>query len=135
MRSRWVGLAGAVALLAAQAWAENDPPGTAVAHVGVIDAIPMGPSLEERLAEIRRRIQEALSYPSAARRRGVTGTARVQFQVGDDGRAEAVELVRSSGSPLLDRAARQSVVDAGVLPRVYGRLEVPVRFDLHHRWR
>ena len=101
-----------------------------VAAVQLLDALPGAPSVEERLAEIRRRIQAALVYPTAARRRGLEGVARVQFQIGVEGRADAISVVRSSGHPLLDRAARESVVAAGVLPRVYGRLQVPVQFAL-----
>ena len=101
-----------------------------VAGVELVDGLPRTPSVEERLAEIRRRIQAALVYPSAARRRGLEGVARVQFQIGVEGRADAISVVRSSGHPLLDRAARESVVAAGVLPRVYGRLQVPVQFAL-----
>jgi TonB family protein len=108
-----------------------------VAAIEIVDAFPSAPSVEARLAEIRRRIQSALRYPPSARRRGLEGMARLQFEIGADGRADRIELVRSSGHPLLDRAARESVVAAGVLPRVYGRLQVPVHFglgsdDLHH---
>jgi len=44
-----------------------------------IDAFPRGPSVEERLAEIRRRIQDAVEYPPLARRRRLEGVARVAF--------------------------------------------------------
>ncbi len=101
-----------------------------VAAVELVDALPNAPSVEERLAEIRRRIQSALVYPAPARRRGLEGVARVRFQIGADGRADRIELERSSGHALLDRAARDSVVAAGVLPRVHGRLQVPVHFEL-----
>ena len=43
--------------------------------------------------------------------------------------AAEIRMVASSGHPMLDRAAHRSLVDAGVLPRVIGRLEVPVRFE------
>jgi len=96
-----------------------------------VDAIPTGPSVEERLAEIRRRIQAAVEYPSRARRRGLEGVATVGFEIDRaDGRARGIELVASSGHPSLDQAAERSVVRAGFLPWVYGRLHVPVRFAL-----
>lgn len=98
--------------------------------VDLIDASPRGPGVEERLAEIRRRIQRALVYPASARQRGLAGVSEVEFVIGVDGRAEEVRVVASSGHRILDRAARRSVQAAGVLPRVYGRLRVPVRFDL-----
>jgi protein TonB len=94
------------------------------------DALPPSPTLSERVAEIRRRVREAVVYPERARRRGVTGVAHVRFQIGRDGRARAVETVRSSGDALLDRAAEQGARDARELPYVYGRVEVPIRFAL-----
>jgi TonB family protein len=94
------------------------------------DGIPPPPSLAERLAEIRRRVQAAVVYPEVARRRGIEGLARIRFVVGSDGRAAQVETVESSGSALLDRAAEQGARDAHALPYVYGRVEMPVRFAL-----
>lgn len=98
--------------------------------VVAVDAVPRGPSVAERLAEIRRRIQQALVYPPSARQRGLTGVSELEFVIGVDGRAADITLVGSSGHRILDRAAQRSVEAAGVLPRVYGRLSVPVRFDL-----
>jgi TonB family protein len=56
--------------------------------------------------------------------------SELEFVIGVDGRANDVELVASSGHRILDRAARRSLAAAGELPRVFGRLRVPVRFDL-----
>ncbi len=102
------------------------------ADPALIDAIPAGPSAQERIEEIRRRVQAALVYPPAARRRGISGTTRIQFEIGAHGEAMAVETVESSGSRLLDRAAEQSARDAAPLPYVFGRLRIPVVFELHH---
>ena len=120
-------LAVLLALLAAFA-------GEAVADESALarveDATPTGPGLDERLAEIRERIQRALVYPPLARLRDADGEATVRFEIGADGRAHDVRVVRSSGDARLDGAAERAVVRAGVLPRVYGPLEVPVRFEL-----
>jgi protein TonB len=123
---------GAAALLAVALAAPGPARGAdvSVAAVQMLDALPDAPSVAERLAEIRRRIQAALVYPNAARRRGLEGTARVQFEIGTEGRADRIAVVRSSGHEILDRAAQESVAAAGVLPRVYGRLQVPVQFEL-----
>jgi TonB family protein len=94
------------------------------------DAIPAGPGLDERLAEIRRRIEGALTYPPLARWRDAYGEALVRFEIDAEGRARDVAVVRSSGQPLLDAAAARAVEDAGVLPRVPGPLEIPIRFEL-----
>jgi protein TonB len=95
-----------------------------------LDAAPPSPSLEARLLEIRERVQAAASYPESARMRGASGETRVAFEIETDGRPVGIEVVRSSGSVALDRAAEQAVRDAGALPRVIGRVNVPVRFAL-----
>ncbi len=103
------------------------------AAVRFVDAVPPGPSVAARLAEIRRRIQAALVYPPLARLQRVEGEALVRFDVGHDGMAREVRVFRTSGRPSLDRAATRAVAAAAPLPWVYGRLEVPVRFALEER--
>jgi protein TonB len=103
------------------------------AEVRFVDAVPPGPSVAERLAEIRRRIQAALVYPPLARLQRVEGTALVRFEIGRDGAAREVRVFRTSGKPSLDRSAARAVAAAAPLPWVYGRLEVPVRFALEER--
>jgi protein TonB len=98
-----------------------------------VDGVPKGRSAAERIAEIRERLQAALVYPLHARRRGLEGTSRIQFTIGPDGRAQDVRTADSSGHAVLDRAAERCAVDAGELPRVLGRLEVPIRFSLEGR--
>jgi len=95
-----------------------------------VDGAPRGASAAERIAEIRERLQAALVYPPHARRRGLEGTSRIQFTIGPDGHARDVRTAASSGHASLDRAAERCAVDAGQLPRVLGRLEVPIRFSL-----
>jgi protein TonB len=95
------------------------------------DATPGGVPFDERLAEIRRRIQAALVYPPLARKREIEGESSVSFEIAPGGQPAAIELVRSSGSALLDAAAQRAVRDAAPLPPVLGRLVVPVRFELN----
>lgn len=94
------------------------------------DLAAPGPSLEARLDEIRQRVQAALEYPPIAKRRAITGETIVSFAIDAQRRAEAVRTERSSGFPTLDRAAEQAARAAAPLPWVYGRVEVPVRFEL-----
>jgi TonB family protein len=96
----------------------------------VEDAVPPYPSLSERLGEIRRRVQNALEYPPIARLRDKTGETVVRFEIGPDGLARHVRVVHSSGLAPLDSAAARAVAAAGVLPRIYGPLEIPVHFEL-----
>lgn len=46
-----------------------------------------------------------LNYPEAARSRNLSGQVVVSIGIRRDGRVEAVEVVRSSGQPILDQAA------------------------------
>lgn len=107
-----------------------DPDVAARPRVAAEDATPGGVPYAVRVAEIRRRIQEALVYPALARRRALEGESEVAFEIAPGGRPDAIELVRSSGSVLLDRAAQRAVQDAAPLPPVLGRLRIPVRFVL-----
>jgi protein TonB len=94
------------------------------------DVVPLGPSLDERLTAIQRRVQAVLVYPPLARRRRTEGTALLAFEIGADGRARRVAVANSSGFAALDRAALRAVHAADQLPYVYGRLQIPVRFEL-----
>jgi len=132
VRALAAGCAGAL-LLALTAPAAADPTVSSGPPHAREDAMPGGIPYDVRVAEIRRRIQEALVYPPLARRRQVEGESTVAFEVAASGSAADVEVVRSSGSALLDRAAERAVRDAAPLPPVMGRLRVPVRFALDER--
>jgi protein TonB len=122
-----------LAVLAAEGAPADDPSRPHQARAPAVDLAPAGPSVEARLAEIRRRIQAALEYPPIAQWQELQGDALVRFEIGAEGHAQRVQLVRSSGEPLLDAAAVRAVLAAGPLPRVYGPLEVPVSFELASR--
>ena len=94
------------------------------------DAMPRGPSIADRLAIIREKIQNALEYPPLARLHDSDGDALVRFEIDRSGSAENVRVVRSSGSDRLDTSAVRAVETASPLPWVYGPLEVPVHFEL-----
>jgi len=49
------------------------------------------------------------TYPPEARRRGEEGTVVLEVLVGADGRIRRVDVLRSSGSALLDATARNGV--------------------------
>ncbi|MEX2148277.1 MAG: energy transducer TonB [Candidatus Rokuibacteriota bacterium] len=88
------------------------------------------------LALVRQRIQEALRYPMAARRRGLTGSVHVEITVEPSGAIAAVRLAASSSHPLLDEAALEAVrglrpvaFPPDVAPRSL-RVRLPVVFEL-----
>jgi periplasmic protein TonB len=55
-------------------------------------------------------------YPYQSQRRGETGTARVRFVIGLDGRIEEVSLAQSSGSARLDGAALNAMRQSSCQP-------------------
>lgn len=68
-------------------------------------------------------------YPASAVRFRLRGEALLAFCLGEDGVARSSGLVRSSGSPLLDRAALECVLPGALpVPGAAGCYELPVRF-------
>ncbi|MCA1300538.1 energy transducer TonB [Stappia indica] len=67
---------------------------------------------------VRRKLGRSLRYPRSARRKGLTGEVTVGFTVQSSGVATGVRVVRSSGSPILDRAALETVGRAAPFPRI-----------------
>jgi protein TonB len=118
------------ALLLTLAPAQPRPSELTVARVRLVDAMAPGRSVEDRLDEIRRRIQATLVYPELARRQAQEGVVLVRFAIDGQGAPVDLETARASGHWLLDRAAERAVHDAAPLPYVWGRLEVPVHFAL-----
>lgn len=53
-----------------------------------------------------------LHYPVQARAKSITGEVRLMVIISDDGNIKAIRLLESSGSTLLDEAAKQSVRQA-----------------------
>jgi TonB family protein len=100
------------------------------AAILIDDAMPRGPSVAERLAIIREKIQAAIEYPPLARLYDSTGETLVRFEIDRSGAARNVRVVRSSGHDPLDKSAVHAVESANPLPWVYGPLEVPVHFEL-----
>lgn len=76
-------------------------------------------------------------YPLAARRRGLEGRVLLLVEVAEDGRALAVEVDRSSGHGVLDRAARKTVGQWRFVPAsrggrpVRGEVKVAINFELN----
>jgi protein TonB len=88
------------------------------------------------LAGFRRRIQELVVYPLAARRRGLAGRVEIEVILEPSGRVRDVAVVASSSHSLLDEAAIEAVRSLQpvplpeTLPRRPLRVRLPVVFDL-----
>ncbi|KQS76980.1 hypothetical protein ASG25_16430 [Rhizobium sp. Leaf384] len=55
--------------------------------------------------KVRSALQRAVRYPSRAESKGVKGVVQVQFLVAANGSVSGPKVTRSSGSPVLDKAA------------------------------
>jgi protein TonB len=86
--------------------------------------------LDSILSTIRRRIEQAKSYPDAARRDGIQGTVDLRFRVAGDGSVELVEILGSSGSPILDRASEETIRRAAPFPAYQGWIRLPLSYRL-----
>lgn len=77
----------------------------------------------------------APGYPEAARLRGEQGTVALELAVGTDGRVITVSILNSSGSPMLDAAARRSVQEWRFRPAMRDGQPVPgtIRTQVHFR--
>ena len=88
------------------------------------------------LAGFRRRIQELVVYPLAARRRGLAGRVEVEVVLEPTGRVRDVAVVASSSYSMLDDAAIEAVKSLPPvplpenLPRRPLRVRLPIVFDL-----
>lgn len=91
-----------------------------------------GTNLATHLQTIRRRIEEARTYPEAARRDGIQGTVDLRFRIAADGTIEAVNILRSSGFRILDEAAEQTIRRAAPYPPVSGWIRLPLAYRLDH---
>jgi len=68
---------------------------------------------ESYLSSLRAAINHLKYYPTRAWRMGKQGQAWVAFVIYRDGRIDQVTIRESSGEPMLDRAARESVLKLG----------------------
>jgi protein TonB len=89
-----------------------------------------GGRLAALLQTIRRRIEQAKTYPEAARRDGVEGRVDLRFRIAGDGSVEAMEIVRSSGSRILDEASEETIRRAAPYPPVLGWIRLPLSYRL-----
>ncbi|KAK3604773.1 hypothetical protein CHS0354_000431 [Potamilus streckersoni] len=61
-------------------------------------------------------IRVQFDYPESARRAGLEGKVFLRVLVGKDGRSEKVQVLKSSGSDILDRAAKESLEKSTYTP-------------------
>ncbi len=84
----------------------------------------------EQWAVIVTSIERVKTYPRLARERGIEGVVHLRFRVKPEGDVDRVEVVRSSGSDILDTASIHTLYRAGPMPFVNGWVEVPIAYIL-----
>lgn len=65
---------------------------------------------------IQQRVNYHLVYPTEAKSKGWEGIVKVKFTLAGDGRVKDIDIVESSGYPLLDAAAILAIKDASPYP-------------------
>ncbi|HZH46264.1 MAG TPA: energy transducer TonB, partial [Roseococcus sp.] len=77
----------------------------------------------------------APAYPEAARLRGEVGSVRLELNIGTDGRVITVQVIGTSGSPMLDATARRAAEGWRFRPALQDGQPVPgtIRTSLHFR--
>lgn len=116
---------------APQSAAAAHPSDAAAAGTGLVSGGRVIPAALDRAA---RNVPPA--YPPEAVRRGEQGAVILMVHVAVDGSASAVDVIQSSGHPLLDHAARQAVAAWHFIPgrskgtAVSSTMPIRIRFVL-----
>ena len=77
-------------------------------------------------------IERVKTYPVLARKRGLEGTVHVSFRINESGKPDDIEIKKSSGFSILDRATVKVVKKAAPYPLIASRIEVPVAYRLEN---
>ena len=82
---------------------------------------------------IRELVQENISYPQIARRMGLEGRVTISFVICSNGTVKEIEIVESSGSPILDKNAVEAVKKTSPFPhhQLEAKVIIPIQYTLH----
>jgi TonB family protein len=86
---------------------------------------------------LRRRVLNCRRYPDAASRNRRAGVVELELQIGRDGVIKNTQIVKGSGSIILDEAALSISACIGKLPAIAEemRVSVPVHYQMRHTGR
>jgi TonB family protein len=70
-------------------------------------------------------------YPEAAQAQKISGSGIYELQINKSGKTTAVAIAKSSGSPILDQAARSAFIKWRFKPGVFSRIRVPVSWSVN----
>lgn len=84
---------------------------------------------------IVRRVEELKRYPAAARIERAEGRVVVKAVINEDGSVGEIEIVQSSGFPILDKAAVETIKQAAPfhLPHPLGRPRLTIKIPISYR--
>lgn len=94
---------------------------------------PQPPDVTPVMEGLRRRIEEALAYPYAARKRGLQGVVSLTLRLDERGNLIGLEVKESSGYAVLDDAATRLVEKVVPYPHGLGTplsVDIPIRYSL-----
>lgn len=104
---------------------------------GVSDEAARAAAVRYRLALLETATRKPDRYPRAAMDAGLEGRTVIRLEFAGSGRMRSVSVHESSGHPILDDAALDTIVDAigltRIPPELRGRefsLEIPVIFNI-----
>lgn len=88
--------------------------------------------LKEHFSYIRDMITRRLAYPPMARKMHWSGKVVVAFVIAEDGTVHNLRVVNSSGFPVLDRSAAETVRNVAPFPKPPVRAEItlPINFRM-----
>lgn len=88
--------------------------------------------LKEHFSYIRDLITRRLAYPPMARKMRWSGKVVVAFVIAEDGTVHNLRVVDSSGFPVLDRSAAETVINVAPFPKPPVRAEItlPINFRM-----
>lgn len=106
--------------------------GTGSGDVKKLNYSGPGGADERHYSFIRDTIMQGIAYPERARRMGWQGRVLLSFTVRENGSIDDVKVVTSSGFPVLDENARETIVRTNFRKKVPVRLYVllPVEYKL-----
>jgi protein TonB len=88
--------------------------------------------VSEHFQYIKEMIQQKITYPHVAKRFGWTGKVTVSFIVLENGRADNIKVLKSSGYNLLDRNVIETIKFVSPFPKppVKAELRMPITYQL-----
>ncbi|NWF71909.1 MAG: energy transducer TonB [Nitrospirae bacterium] len=123
--------------------AESDtmaaPPDQAPVQMAAISQVPSNPPAKRDYGwlsdAIFRRLEELKRYPASARVDRAEGKVVVKAVINEDGNLGEVEVFQSSGYPMLDKAAVETMRQAAPfhLPHPLGQPRMTIKIPMNYR--